>query len=284
MIREHVGVEAPFKMIKIDDLLLAYSDEGTGPPIVCLHATAQGGRDFEFFRNHIRSLRTYRLIILDWPGHGRSDPDTSEFSAIRCEYLLSRFLVALDIQKPILVGNSIGAATAIRYAYANPSNVSGLVACNPGGLAPINRIARIFCSIMVMVARLGEQGRPLFRVLYSGLCRSLLRGKPSEAQRQRIVAAGYECASVMKQAWNSFMQPDGDIRWMMPSILCPVLFAWAKDDVIVALGPSKNAVLSTPKHELKLFDGGHCAFLESPDAFIESFTLFAQHVDDGSWE
>lgn len=272
--REHVGVQSPYKTIRIEDVELAYSDEGTGQTVVCLHATAQGGRDFEHFRSRLLSRKGYRLITLDWQGHGRSGSDNIAFGAVRCESILAGFLDALHIKKAILLGNSIGAAAALRFAYSNPHRVFSVVACNPGGLAPSNLVARTFCSLMVYIAKLGERKKPVFKLLYKALCAALLRGKFAEAQRQRIIDAGFDNAMVMRQAWSSFKTAEGDIRWMMPSIACPVLFAWAKDDVIVSLHSSRKAVLSVPNHELKLLPGGHAAFLESPDDFVKVFTRF----------
>lgn len=46
------------------------------------------------------------------------------------------FLTQLQIEKPILIGCSIGGAAAILYARDHP--VAGLVLCDPGGLVQVD--------------------------------------------------------------------------------------------------------------------------------------------------
>ncbi|MCQ8896490.1 alpha/beta hydrolase [Limnobacter humi] len=276
--KEHIGVESPFLQVTVDGVNLAYSDEGLGQPVICLHATAQGGRDFMYLRSKLRSISGIRVIVLDWPGHGRSGDDHEAFSAERCERLLLKFLDQLHIDRPLLIGNSIGGAAALRFAHAHPDRVKAVVACNPGGLAPINWVARIFCSFMARVAVLGRRNSPLFKPIFGLFCRALLRGPAAAEQRKRIIAAGKNNALVMQQAWVSFMQPSGDIRWMMPEIQRPVLFAWAKDDAVVSLKTSKAAIKRVPNHSLQLFSGGHCAYLEAPDEFFTHLCNFLDRL------
>ncbi len=273
------GVQEPCRTISVDGINIAYSDEGSGQAVVCLHATAQGGRDYEHFRRMMQSALGFRVIVIDWAGHGRSSDDREPFTAARCEQILAGFLKALDIQNPILLGNSIGGAAALRFACNHPVAIKAVVACNPGGLAPINWLATTFCSMMAGVAGLGLRRSPVFTVIFGLFCRALLRGPHAAAQRQRIVEAGYDNARVMQQAWNSFKAPEGDIRAMMPGIQCPVLFAWAKDDGVVALKGSLDAIKSVPNHKLELFSGGHCAYLEAPEQFFPVFMAFARSLE-----
>lgn len=198
--KKAIGVESPFSSLTVDGVQLAYSDEGVGEPVICLHATAQGGRDFMHLRPMLRSLAGVRVIILDWAGHGQSSDDHKAFSAERCEQLLGKFMDSLQIERALLIGNSIGGAAALRFAHANPERVKAVVACNPGGLAPINWIARLFCSFMVWVSTLGQRNSRLYKPVFWLFCHALLRGREAEDQRRRIIAAGMENALVMQQA------------------------------------------------------------------------------------
>jgi pimeloyl-ACP methyl ester carboxylesterase len=276
--RNLIGVQAPHTTVSIDGVSIAYSDEGQGQPVVCLHATAQGGRDYEHIRPMLLSMSGYRIIVVDWPGHGLSSDDHAAFTAQRCEAVLLKFLESLGIERAILIGNSIGGAAALRLAHSHPQRVKAVVACNPGGLAPINVVAKVFCSMMAGVARMGQRRSVFFKPIFWLFCQALLRGASAAQQRQRIVAAGYENARVMEQAWISFMQDSGDIRAMMPGIACPVLFAWAQDDGVVALKASRPAIESVPNHQLALFPGGHCAYLEEPEQFFPEFQNFVQSL------
>lgn len=277
--RNLIGVESPYSSLSIDGVNIAYSDEGHGQPIICLHATAQGGRDYEHLRPMLGSMPGLRTLVLDWAGHGHSSDDHEAFTADRCEQLLLKFLDSLGIERAILIGNSIGGAAALRFAHSHPERVKALVACNPGGLAPANAITKLFCSMMAGVARLGQRRSLLFKPIFGLFCQALLRGPSAAQQRNRIIAAGYDNARVMEQAWISFMQDSGDIRWMLPRIACPVLFAWAKDDGVVALKASQAAINTVPNHQLSLFPGGHCAYLEAPEQFFPVLRHFIHSLD-----
>ncbi|MGB2177328.1 MAG: alpha/beta fold hydrolase [Hyphomonas sp.] len=54
----------------------------------------------------------------------------------------------------------------------------------------------------------------------------------------------------------------------------PVWYAWAKDDTAVRWSWAKKAALEAPVHRVTLFDGGHSAFLEQPDAFDAGLLSF----------
>jgi pimeloyl-ACP methyl ester carboxylesterase len=91
--------------LEVDGIRLAYSDEGQGMTLVCLHAIGHGSRDFLAVRDALKN--SYRVITLDWPGHGLSDDDTEDASATRYAHLLTAFLEHLKLEQVVLLGNSI---------------------------------------------------------------------------------------------------------------------------------------------------------------------------------
>jgi 4,5:9,10-diseco-3-hydroxy-5,9,17-trioxoandrosta-1(10),2-diene-4-oate hydrolase len=270
--RWQVGASPTRRTAMIDGVEIAYDDSGAGLVVIGLHATAHGSRDFELVRPALS--RRYRLITLDWPGHGRSGDDHRPFDAIRCGEVLDGIVKQLGLQQAIIIGCSIGGAAAIRYAATHSERVLGLVICNSGGLARIDTVARLFCRMMVGLARAGMAGRPWFQPLFALFCRDILQAASARDQRRRIIAAGAECAKPMADAWTSFAQPEADLRSRAATLACPVLFAWARNDKVVVLSKSRAAIASVPDHELELFEGGHCAFLEAPEEFVARFDRF----------
>ena len=129
--------------------------------MLCLHAIAHGGRDFEPFANRIVT-NGYEVVTIDWPGQGRVAPDESGAPAMAQRYAdiveaawPSLFKPSLP---PVVVGNSIGGAAAIILAKRRPELVRALVLSNPGGLAPLESSARAFCGAMARFFRGGERG------------------------------------------------------------------------------------------------------------------------------
>jgi len=57
-----------------------------------------------------------------------------------------------------------------------------------------------------------------------------------------------------------------------------VLLAWAKSDRIVPWSESRKAVRGFRNRTVKLFRGGHAAFLEDADRFARAFRRFAREL------
>ncbi|MBI3781800.1 MAG: alpha/beta hydrolase [Deltaproteobacteria bacterium] len=274
--RDLCGVPAPFQRVRIDKIDLAYSDSGSGTPVVCLHAIGHGGADFVPLRDRLGSR--FRFVLLDWPGQGRSGSDVQPTDAGRYAQLLGGLLTHLGLRDVVLLGNSIGGAAAMRLAATRPEIVRGLVLANSGGLMPVDAVARVACRLSARFFAAGARGArwfaPAFRLYYS----QVLSGKAARGQRERIVGAAYEIAPLLQQAWTSFAQPDADQRALAPRITCPVLCAWARQDQILKLSRSQAAIKTFPNARVQLFNGGHSAFLEDPDAFAAAFASFVDAI------
>ena len=72
---------------------------------------------------------------------------------------------------------------------------------------------------------------------------------------------------VIQEAWRSFADPTENLIATVGRLTMPVLFAWSRSDWIVSYGQSRAAIASTPRGKIRMFDGGHSAFLEDPNAF-----------------
>ena len=265
---------------------LAFDDDGAGPALVCLHAIGHGAGDFAGLCQRLRDR--YRVLALDWPGQGNSGPDHIPASAERYAGLLARFLDTVGIDRPVLVGNSIGGAAAIRHAAAHPGRVRALVLEDPGGLVPIDRVVHAFTGGMARFFAAGARGARWFPRAFALYYRLVLPTPAAAAQRTRIVAAAREIAPVLRDAWRSFGRPEADLRGLVPRVTCPVLFAWAARDRLVQLGRSRPAIRSFPDARLEVFAAGHAAHLETPDAFEASLVRFldglpSEGTADGAW-
>ncbi|ALL13729.1 hypothetical protein AQ619_10455 [Caulobacter henricii] len=282
-LRSLIGVQPPSALVPADGAVLAVSRSGKGVPVICLHATGHGGRDYEGFAAAIAPLG-YEVIAVDWPGHGSSPAETTgrTASAERYAALLDDLIPALcGDERPILLGNSIGGAAALSFALRHPGKVRGLVLCNPGGLAPPSALTRAVIAGMVGFFAAGERGAGWFARSFAAYYRLVLSGKRAALQRARIIAAGPEMASLLKQAWDSFRQPEADLRKASTGLAVPVLFAWARHDQIVAWRFAKQAVRRIPGAEVQMFQGGHSAFLEDPEAFNAAFHGFVLGIGAG---
>lgn len=281
--RRHVGVPAPYELVEAAGAGVAVKRTGRGDPVLCLSATGHGGRDFILFAESVAD-HGFEVVAVDWPGHGSSPdaPTALPVSATSYAKLVSELIPKLwpAGERPIIIGNSIGGAAAIEVAAQNPQQVRALVVSNAGGLAPLDRLARFVIGRMVAFFRAGEHGAPWFPRAFGLYYRLILRGRPAAAQRRRIAAASAELAPLLAQAWDSFRQTEADIRGLVRQLQCPVLWAWARNDQVVAWRRSRSAALTAPDHRVRLFRGGHSPFLEDPDAFADAFRAFAASLKE----
>lgn len=103
-------------------------DEGTGPPILLLHA---GVADLRSWDEMVPPLVAagYRVIRYDARGYGRSTTEDIEFSP-RTDLLA--VLDASDVRRAALVGNSRGGALAFDTAIESPDRVVAVVGVAAG--------------------------------------------------------------------------------------------------------------------------------------------------------
>jgi len=276
-LREAVGTELGAELVEVDGVRLAVSREGNGPPLVCLHAVAHGARDYQPFTRAIRDR--FEVICIDWPGHGRSGADREPASAARYAALLVGVLDKLGVERPLVIGNSIGGAAALLYAERRP--VRALVLCDSGGLVEVNLLVRAFCALFAQFFAAGARGAGWFAPAFAWYYRHLvLPSAQASDQRERIVAAGYELAATLREAWQSFATPAADLRALAASLRVPIWCAWAKHDQVIPLARCKPAIRNMQNAHITTFAAGHSAFLECPTEFAAAFLEFAASLPD----
>lgn len=109
--------------------MLKVEDTGKGPAIVLMHGLT-ATRRYVLQGSRLLAREGFRLVSYDARAHGESDPgDGYEYSDL-AEDLVS-VLEQCGIERAVLAGHSMGAATAIRVALERPELVSGLVQITP---------------------------------------------------------------------------------------------------------------------------------------------------------
>jgi pimeloyl-ACP methyl ester carboxylesterase len=112
------------------------AEAGSGPAVVMLHGGGPGASGLSNYSRNIDVLaESFRVIVPDMPGYGRSDKffdhsDPFGFLADSIHGLLDD----MGIQTAHLIGNSLGGAAALRLALDAPRRVGKLVLMGPGGI------------------------------------------------------------------------------------------------------------------------------------------------------
>ncbi|QBF33367.1 alpha/beta hydrolase [Thalassococcus sp. S3] len=114
-----------------------YLEAGEGPVVVLIHGGGAGADSVGNWNAVIPRLSdAYRVIAMDMVGFGETDKPGDDFvySQEARNTHLTAFLDALSLDHVILIGNSMGGATALGVAVAQPERVDKLVLMGSAGL------------------------------------------------------------------------------------------------------------------------------------------------------
>jgi len=243
---------------------VAYSINGTGRPIILLHATLHSNHDFDAITPQL-SLH-YQTIAIDWPWHGESShPAKQQPTGILFADVLEDIVVALNLPPAIVIGNSVGGFAAARLAITHPDKVAGLVLVNSGGFVPWNWSLRFFTRLL---------GIPLVDrwVLPSLVWRYMLPQNTEDKKIATEVSAAaktVEGSKVSASVWKGFLDPGYDLRSKASEVKVPTLIIWGKNDPIIPLkiGQATHKALEGSRFEV--LDTGHVVFASKPDEFLK---------------
>jgi pimeloyl-ACP methyl ester carboxylesterase len=119
------------KFIDVDGNRIHYAEAGEGKPILFIHGL---GAQFHQFRHPLFSRldHEFRLIALDRPGSGYSVRAPGAGAGISEQArLIVRFMEKLGIERPLLVGHSLGGTIALAIAIEHPDKIAGLALLSP---------------------------------------------------------------------------------------------------------------------------------------------------------
>jgi len=124
-------------------LRLHYNDTGAGgEAVIMLHGSGPGASGWANFHRNVQPFADagYRVILLDFPGWSKSDAivcagSRSDLNA----RALAGLMDAIGLERAHLVGNSMGAHSAVAFALAHPARVGRLVLMGggTGGVSPV---------------------------------------------------------------------------------------------------------------------------------------------------
>jgi pimeloyl-[acyl-carrier protein] methyl ester esterase len=252
-----------------------YEETGQGWPLVMLHGWSMSGRVWRFQQELADS---FRLVIPDLRGHGRSSTPDSGYSINDLAGDVVTLFERLDLTNAVLVGWSLGSQVAFAAFPQIQERLAGLVLVGatprftatdgyPWGLPATGlrglglRLRRDFNRTM------GEFFKGMFAA--EELSRELENRITLE-----IVMEGLLPKPEVAQATLNILA-SADLRAMLPEIGRPVLIIHGNADTVCPPGAARYLAKWIPAATLvELNEVGHAPFLSRPvefNALLKSF-------------
>lgn len=242
------------KQIIVNDHLINYINVNSeaSQALVFLHGWQSNA---QIWTEVMTKLSKYpiRLIAVDLPGFGKSQPPKTAFGVGEYADIVKAFLEKLGLSKVIVIGHSFGGRIAIKLSTKDPEMIQKLVLIDAAGF----KNAKIFNKLKILAAK---TVKPLFSL-------PLLKQLKTTAYKA-IGASDYAAAGSLKEIFAKTINED--LTDCLPKIKAPALLIWGSLDkeTPLSFGQLMNQLI--PNSKLVIFDGaGHFSFLDEPEKTAE---------------
>jgi pimeloyl-ACP methyl ester carboxylesterase len=261
---------------------------GSGSPLVLLHGVSLSAAAWAPL---FRALPGFRLLAVDLPGHGLSDPAGYRRGHVRrpAHELIDDIFDALGLDQAPVVGHSLGGMAALWYAARDGRRISRVVAIGEPAVALAGVRVRMPLSLLTLpglgVAVLRSPApRPVYRrLLARGLGRAEVAAAPDsliDALRLSARRPGNArtVASLM-HAIDHFHRPRPESVLTTPelaAIAIPTMFIWGTDAPYLSIERARPSINQIPTATLHEVPGGHGPWLVDPE---RSAKLIQTHLE-----
>lgn len=143
------------QQIEVNGCQVSYELAGSGPPVVMIHGLGGSRRIWTGLRDELAAAFTVVAYDLRGAGDTVETGSTKDFSLAVWSDDLRGLVEALGIERPVLVGHSLGACIAIKHALAWPSRVAALVLM--GADPELSRLAPRMEKVVELIGRVGME-------------------------------------------------------------------------------------------------------------------------------
>jgi pimeloyl-ACP methyl ester carboxylesterase len=260
---------------------------GTGPPLLCVHATGFHGRVWEPFVPKLREH--FSVVSLDQRGHGESDKPAGGYEWSKFGDDVLAVVDELGLEHPAAIGHSAGAAALVLAETKRPGTFSRLVLMDPVTPQPDVGVVMADAEVNPMV----ESARRRRAIWDSpeAMIERLKQGSPLSAWRDDYLRAYV--------VYGTEQQPDGTFALRCPpeiesqvyqmggthdgwdrlaDLHLPVLLLTGAGSPMWAGVRLEDAAARLPQGTSRVVRGGHFFPMENPDETIE---VVAEYLLDG---
>ncbi len=274
--------------LNVDGLNFQYSQSGSGPDVVLIHAFTANSAVWMFI-NIIETLATdFRVTVYDLRGHGNSDVPPTGYTSADMAADFQRLHQALELGPAYLVGHSYGGVIGMHAAAEYPELVRGVILSDsyfPGlsHLEPNMAEALVWQDVRTTLSEVGEElsERVNFRQLFDIMGR--LTGEQMQTIKQRMGAPGARWLAQLGQlretsaAEDAFV-PAGLTADRLKQVQLPVVALYAEHSPFKATCRFLQEEL--PQCTVDVVPGAnHLAPLQASADFVRLVQLHLKNMD-----
>ncbi len=251
---------------------LHLEDEGSGAPLVFVHGVMMSGR---FFKRQVPHFSERgRVVVPDLRGHGRSEKVLSGHTVANYAADLALLFEALGIERPVLVGWSMGAMVVYEYLQQfGQDGVAGIVIVDQPpsdfawegyefGVLTVEALGEMVVGLQMDQRAVAEE--------FAGLMQHETDPETTDWMVSEIMQVPPAIATSILV--NQTIQ---DYRPFLPEIRVPTMVAFGRDPKLTP--PEAGAYIAEriPGSTLRIFEGSsHVPFYEESEAFNAALDEF----------
>ncbi len=267
------AVPADGKFVEVDGARIHYVDQGQGPVLLMVHGLMGQLRNFTYALSE-RLASDYRVIAIDRPGWGHSTFSGRRPNVLEQGRLIARVADALGLERPVLVGHSLGGAVSLAAALASPERFGALALVAPLTQpvdAPPPQFAGLATPVGVRQALSWTLAVPSAMLTGPAVAAAVFAPDPVPAD---FVTKGGGALSARPQSYRAgsfeVMNSRSEVAWMAahyPELTLPVGILYGRGDAVLDPALQGEATAATiPGARIELIDGGHMLPVTHPDA------------------
>jgi pimeloyl-ACP methyl ester carboxylesterase len=251
-------------------VLLPYMERGnaSGVPVILLHGVTDSWRSFEPALACLPP--TIRAFALTMRGHGDASRPAGGYGYADMAGDVDAFMDALDVPAAVIVGHSMGALVAQRFAVDHPEKAAGLVLI--GSFKTLRGHAGVQEFWDSVVSQLTDPVDPA--VIREFQSSTLARPVSPELFETVVSESAKVPAAVWQATFRSFLETE-DFSRELAAVRVPVLLVWGDHDRYAPSADQDALCAALGGARLAVYAGaGHAPHWEEPERFAQDLVGF----------
>ena len=256
------------KFLQVNENKIRYLESGSSEnTLVLIHGLGASAERWD----HVMPLfeKHFRVVIPDLIGFGYSDKPLADYTLEFFSNFLDDFLTSAKIQRPVIIGSSLGGQISAEYTAEHPQNVKKLILVSPSGMMKQSTPA-LDAYIMAALYPNEHSAKNAFEIMDGSGKKIPLEIIKGFVSRMKLPNAKFAFMSTLLGLKNCEL-----ITKKLENISSPTLIVWGTDDPVIPITFAKEFVSSIDNCEFyEMNKCGHTPYVQEPKLFASQVLKF----------